>query len=305
MPVPVACGATGIFRPIIYDVLRSISALALLVSLPLTAAPSAKDLDAYIQPYLQWNTFSGVILLAKGEEVLLQKAYGMANYEFNVRNTVDTRFRIASITKRFTHLIITKLAQEKKLSPDDPISKWLPDFPSADKITVSHLVSHRSGIRDPERLRRLIPMSMTPDEAIAVIKEQPLESVPGEKYFYTTANYTLLAAILERVTGKNYADVVRETIYTPAGMTDSGELSTAVVVPRLASGYMPNPFGSGVIVCGPEDPSWKTGGGSSYSTARDLHRFFRALYGGKLMPGVEVSLAASTAPGEKGFRIEW
>ncbi|HJW93189.1 MAG TPA: serine hydrolase domain-containing protein [Thermoanaerobaculia bacterium] len=255
----------------------------LALALPLFAADDlAKKIDAYVAPYVHENTFSGVVLIGKGDDIVFAKPYGMANYEFNVPLAVDTRFPIASITKMFTSAILARLEEENRLSPNDLLAKWVPDFPSADKITVQHLANHKSGIRDPQDLRRIIRANMTTAEVVDVLKKKPLGSAPGEKYSYTTANYAVLAHIIERVTGRTYAEVIRDYVYTPAGMKDSGELSTTSVVPRLTTGYMANPFGPGMSVCGPEDTSWKTGGGSSYSTARDLQRFMRAFYGGKL-----------------------
>ena len=263
-------------------------ALLLFIATAASAAPpSAKELetliDADIAPYVQHSAFSGVVLVGKGDDVLLNKAYGNANYEFGVPNTPDTRFPIASIAKRFTFVIVTKLADEKKLSLDDTLSKWVPDFPSAGKITISHLLHHRSGIRDPQKLRAIIRQNFSTADVVDALKTEPLGSVPGETYAYTTANFAVLAYIIERVTGHTYADVVKKYVYDPAGMRDSGELSTTTVVPRLATGYMPDPFSSGLSVCGPEDTSWKTGGGSSYSTTRDLMRFARAYASGKLL----------------------
>jgi len=253
------------------------------LALPLFAGDDlARKIDAYVAPYVHENTFSGVIMIGKGNDVVFAKPYGMANYEFNVPLTIDTRFPIASITKMFTTAILARLSEENKLSANDVLAKWVPDFPSADKITISHLANHKSGIRDPQELRRIIRANMTTAEVVDVLKKTPLASVPGETYSYTTANYAILAHIIERVTGRTYAEVIRDYVYTPAGMRDSGELATVAVVPRLTTGYMPNPFGPGMAVCGPEDTSWKTGGGSSYSTARDLQRFMRAFYGGKL-----------------------
>ena len=244
-------------------------------------------IDAHIARHVAWDVFSGVVLLAKGDEVLFSRAYGMANQEFAVPNRPDTRFRIASINKFFTGLVLARLAVEKKISYDDPIRKWLPDFPRADKITLGHLAGHRSGIRDPRSLRGVISKSMTPMEAVAVIATEPLATEPGAQYSYTTANYTLLAAIIEKVTGLAYPEAMRQLLYAPAGMTDTGDVTTTTVIPRLASGYMPNPFGEGLAVSGPEDSSWKAGGGSSYSTAADLHRLLRAVYTKKLLPDVD------------------
>jgi CubicO group peptidase (beta-lactamase class C family) len=268
---------------------------------PSTAAPSSpaeleKKVDAYLSPYVRLHAFSGVVLLAKGDAVLLEKAYGMANAEFGVPNRPDTRFAIASISKRFTGIVVARLAGEKKITETDKLSKWVPDFPSADKITVAHLLNHYSGVRDPASLRGTIRVSRTPRETVEILKKEPLGSEPGAVYSYTTANYAILAHVIERVTGRPYAEVVGDFVYKPAGMTDSGELATTGVVPRLATGYMPDPFSDGLSVCGPEDTSWKLGGGASYSTARDLHRFARALYGGKLLGKVRPVEAFKHSP---------
>ena len=263
--------------------------VCLFIAFPaLAAPPTVARIDAIVKPFVERNAFSGVVLAAKGDRVLVQKAYGMANYEFGVPNTAGTRFAIASVTKRFTAVILRRLFDEKKLAPDDPLSKWVPDFPSASSITIDQLMRHRSGVRDPEKLRGIIRMNFTTAEVVDALKTEPLGSKPGEVYSYTTANYAILAHIIERVTGQSYAAVVQQYVYGPAKMKDSGELTTTTVVPRLATGYMPDPFGRGIAVCGPEDMSWKAGGGSSYSTAADLHRFVRALYGGKLLPIDEV-----------------
>ncbi len=118
-------------------------------------------------------------------------------------------------------------------------AKWVPDFPSADKITIAYLLNHHSGIQDSDKLRGIFRRNFTTADAVDAIKAEPLDSVPGEKYSYTTWNYAILAYIIERVTGDSYANVVKKYVYDPAGMRDSGELSTTLVVPRLANGYMP------------------------------------------------------------------
>lgn len=259
--------------------------LLLVLSLSARAASEpalGTNIDSYLKPFVDEHAFSGVVLVAKGDEVIFEKAYGMANYEFAVPNRTDTRFAIASITKRYTGIILQRLVAEKKISMSDTLSKWVPDFPSADKITLEHLRTHYSGLRDPDDLRRLIRMNFTAAEVVEHLRKKPLGGEPGAGYSYTTANYAVLGYVIEKVTGASFADVMQKYIYGPAGMKDSGELLSTTVVPRLASGYMPDPFGGGISVCGPEDMSWKIAGGSSYSTARDLHRFARAWFGGKL-----------------------
>jgi len=252
---------------------------------PQAPAPAtmASAIDAYVAPYVRFHAFSGVVLVARGNRVVAARPYGMANYEFAVANTVDTRFRIASITKRFTNILLARLAEEGKLAASDTLAKYFPDFPKAGRITIAHLANHRSGIRDPEQLRGIISTNFTPAQVVAILAKEPLGSEPGETYAYTTANYAVLAAILEKVTGQSFAQLVKACVYDPAGVRDCGEIDSTTVVPKLASGYMPNPFSDGVSVCGPEDTSWKVGGGSSYATAGDLHRIVRALYAGRLM----------------------
>lgn len=244
--------------------------------------PLSEKIDAYVAPYIRHHAFSGVVLVAQGETVLVNNGYGMANVEFGAPATPATRFAIASITKMFTTAMLARLYEEKRLSPDDVLAKWVPDFPSAEKITIAALASHRSGVRDPDKLRRTIRTNLKTVEVVDVLKQQPLGSVPGETYSYTTANYAILAHVIERVTGETFAKAIHRMVYDPAVMRDSGELTTTTVVPRLATGYGPDPFSGGVAVCGPEDTSWKAGGGSSYSTAADLHSFVRAFYGKKL-----------------------
>jgi CubicO group peptidase (beta-lactamase class C family) len=267
--------------------------LALLLAGPNAAAAPpdpelARSVEAYIAPYVAFRAFSGVILVAKRDSILLEKAWGMASYEFGVPNTPDTRFRIASITKRFTQVVIARLVEEKELSLSDRLAKFCPSFPKAEAITIDQLVGHRSGIRDPDKLRKVISVSYTPAEVVDLLALEPLGSEPGKTYSYTTANYAVLAYVIEKVTGRTFAETVRKYVYEPAGMTDSGDIGTVSVVPRLAGGYMPDPYADrGAAVNGPEDTSWKIGGGSGYATARDLHRFLRAFYGKRLLSSTD------------------
>jgi CubicO group peptidase (beta-lactamase class C family) len=255
----------------------------------LAAEPGLNSqIDAYVSPYVAFRAFSGVIFVARGETVLFEKAWGMANYELGVANTMNTKFRIASITKRFTQVVVTRLVEEKKLSLSDPLARFAPAFPRAEAITIDHLVNHRSGIRDPEKLRRVIATSYTPAEVVDLLAKEPLGSDPGATYSYTTANYAVLAYVIEKATGQTFAEAVKKYVYEPAGMKDSGDIDTVSVVPGLAGGYMPDPYADrGAAWSGPEDTSWKAGGGSGYATARDLHRFLRAYYGRKLLPSLD------------------
>src|SRR5688500_13172158 len=164
-----------------------------------SAATLEQQIETYIKPFRDMQTFSGVIYAARGEKVVFAKAYGMANYEHSVPNTLETRFAIASITKPFTGFILERLVAEKKLSMDDKLAKWVPDFPNASEITVQELRDHRSGIRDPQKLRGIIRRNFSTADVIEKLKTEPLA---GKEYSYTTANYAVLAHIIERVAGR-------------------------------------------------------------------------------------------------------
>src|SRR5579862_9628160 len=115
-------------------------------------APLSSQVDAYIQPYVASNNFSGVILIAREGKILVNQGYGLANRELAVANTPDTRFHIASVSKSFTAAAILVLEQRGKLSVRDPLSKFIPDYPNGDKITIHHLLTHTSGIANANNL---------------------------------------------------------------------------------------------------------------------------------------------------------
>jgi len=108
--------------------------------------------EAYVEPYVRSNNFSGVVLLAREGKVVLRKGYGMANYELGVPNTPESKFHIASVSKSFTAAALLLLEQQGKLSVNDPLSKFIPDYPNGDRITIHHLLAHTSGIPDVNRL---------------------------------------------------------------------------------------------------------------------------------------------------------
>src|SRR6267378_5020585 len=167
------------------------------------------EVDAFVQPYMEGNNFSGSILIARQGKVLISKGYGMADYELSVPNTPQTRFHLASLTKSFTAAAIMILQEQGKLSVEDPLKKFVPDYPNGDKITIHHLLTHRSGIPNVNNFpeygsKSLSRMSL--DEIIRMFKDKPLEFEPGARYRYSNSNYNLLAFIIEKTSGKSYGD---------------------------------------------------------------------------------------------------
>ena len=179
------------------------------------------EIDAYIEPFVKAAGFSGTLLIAKGGEVLVNKGYGMANYEWDVPNTPKTIFQIASVSKSFTAAAIMILEERGLLSIDDPLAKFIPDYPSGDRITVHHLLTHTSGIPNVNEFPdydRKSRFPITLEQIIAMFKNKALEQEPGGGYRYSNSNYNLLAYIIEMVSGESYSDFLRTSIFEPLGM---------------------------------------------------------------------------------------
>jgi len=242
--------------------------------------------DEYLQPYIEAEGFSGAVLIAKGGKIVLSKGYGMANYELDVPNTAQTKFHIASISKTFTAASILILEEKGKLSVRDPLAKFIPDYPRGDKITIHHLLTHTSGIPNVNDFADYEEKSRFPHtlkEIISWFKDKPLEFKPGEKYSYSNSNYNLLAYIIEEVSGKSYGEFLKENIFEPLGMNNTGHDGTAgTLLKNRASGYVPA-SGSGIENAPYLDWSIKAGNGSLYSTVEDLYKWDRALYTEKIL----------------------
>lgn len=241
----------------------------------------AGEVDAYVQPLVEANNFSGSILIGKAGKVVFAKSYGMANYELAVPNAARTRFHIASISKSFTAAAILILEQQGKLRVEDPLSKFIPDYPSGDKITVHHLLTHRSGIPNANDLPEYAEKSklrLSLPEVIALFKDKPLEFPPGSRFRYSNSNYNLLAFIIEKVSGKSYGEFLAENIFRPLKMDNTADdLGTDELIPNRASGYVPVRMED--IQNAPYlNWSIKRGNGSLYSIVDDLYKWDRALY---------------------------
>jgi CubicO group peptidase (beta-lactamase class C family) len=233
-------------------------------------------LDTYLAPYLKRHDFSGAVLIARGDTVLLRKGYGMASYELGVPNTPETKFRIASLTKTFTAAAVVMLQERGRLRFEDHLDKFLPKFPKADRITVLHLLTHRSGVAEPDG-GAIFWRRLTPDELIDSFKNKPFLFEPGARDQYSNAGYILLARVIERVSGQHYGDFLHEQIFKPLGMADTGYFDRESIVPNRAAGYTPGPGPLGLENAPSPDPATELGCGCLCSTANDLYRWAQAV----------------------------
>jgi CubicO group peptidase (beta-lactamase class C family) len=279
--------------------LKSIVAWRLLL-LALPAVPClAQDtgrMDQVVQTYVANHTFMGSVLVARGSQVLFNKGYGFADLEWDVPNSPSTKFRLGSVTKQFTAASILLLEEHGKLSVNDPVQKYMPDAPAAwDRITIFHLLTHTSGIPNftsfPD-YPKLEPFATTAGQLVARFRDKPLDFAPGEKWSYSNSGYVLLTYLIEKVTGGSYEAFVRDNIFVPLGMKDSGYDSNSAVILHRASGYVfnDNRFQNAGFV----HMSVPQGAGALYSSTEDLLKWEQGLFGGKLLRAA--SLEKMTTP---------
>ncbi|HEY7479987.1 MAG TPA: serine hydrolase [Gemmatimonadales bacterium] len=265
---------------------------------------SAGAVDAFVAPYVSSNNFTGVILVARGDSVLLERGYGLANPELGVANTPRSRFHIASVTKAFTAAAILWLEERGRLRTSQPVAGYLPGYPNGEKLRLEHLLTHTSGIPnldgpDWDREERL-PHSTA--ELVGLFKDRPLEFEPGARTSYSNSNYSLLALIIEQVSGQAYGDFMRDSIFVPLGLSATlhdGDMTR--LIPDRATGTEPDGV-KGLRFPRYVDWSARTGSGSVVTTAGDLRRFMRALFSGELIG--RQSVERILAPAE-GFAYGW
>ncbi|MFZ2491929.1 MAG: serine hydrolase [Thermoanaerobaculia bacterium] len=261
--------------------------IALAIAIPLHAADKKVEIDSLLAKYQEYGRFNGSALVATDKGVILAKGYGKANFEWDVPNAPDTKFRLGSITKQFTSMLVMQLVQEGKIDIDKPMTAYLPDYrkETGDKVTVRHLLNHTSGIPSytgmPGFMRDKTRDPYSVDDFVKKYASGDLEFEPGSKYAYNNSGYFLLGAILEKVTGKTYEQLLTERIFKPLGMKNSGFEHWSEILPKRASGYHKGP--SGLQVSPYLDMSIPYAAGSLYSTVEDLYTWDRALYTDKLL----------------------
>jgi len=233
------------------------------------------------------DRFLGAVLVAKNGKPVFTQAYGLADREHKVPNTLKTRFRIGSMNKMFTATSILQLAQAGKLGLDDPVGKYLTDYPNKDvatKVTIRHLLSHTGGTGDifgPDFEAHRLELR-TLQDYIKLYGNRPLQFEPGSRWEYSNYGFILLGAVIEKVSGRGYYDYVREHIYEPAAMTSSGSETEDEPVPDRSIGYT-RMEGKDLHPNTDTLPYRGTSAGGGYSTVEDLLKFANALEDHRLL----------------------
>jgi CubicO group peptidase (beta-lactamase class C family) len=250
----------------------------------------SKAVSEVVKNYNARGDFEGVVLVAKGGRVIHKQAVGLANREWKIPHRLDTRFRICSITKQFTAVLVMQLVEAGKLNLDTPVSEYLPDFRknSGGKITLRNLLSSSSGLPTFDDLafwqkddEQLASASFTAMNYISSSSSSGLSFEPGAKFNYNNADFILVGAILEQISGKSFEQLLQEKILQPLGMKRTGILKQKEITENLASGYIKQ--NSQIF----KEPYFHiqnySSAGAMYSTAEDMLLWNTALLTNKLL----------------------
>ncbi|MDQ4121857.1 MAG: serine hydrolase [Acidobacteriota bacterium] len=272
-----------------------------------TTQQIVSKVDEYMNAAVKNYHYSGSILVTLNGLPIVKKSYGMANYELNVPNTSQTRFRIASITKQFTAMAVIILKERGKLNVTDSICKYLENCPAAwQPITIRNLLTHTSGIPNFRAMPRYAEFAsdqrFTYTGFVDVFRDAPLQFTPGERYAYSNSGYFLLGLIIERVSGQSYAEFLRDNIFTPLGMKNSGYDDSRRLVPNRASGYIWN--GTSFVNAPYINMVIPFAAGALYSTIEDLLIWDQALYAEKLVSRKSLEEMYTPFRGEYGYGVE-
>ncbi len=238
---------------------------------------NAAQVDALFQAFAGGKCPGVAVGIIRDGQLILKRGYGLADVEKAVPITSATIFRIGSVTKSFTSIAILQQVEAGKLSLDDPLARYLPDFPRSHEILIRHLLSHTAGVPD--------------FVSIEQAEKIPLDFPPGTRINYSNTGYDLLGKVLEKVTGQKYEEVLRDQIFQPAGMLHSGYDTTAEL-PGRAQGYLLNEKGAYQPIQ-PEGIASAFAAGGLYSNVEDMARWEQALEAGKLLKQETLEMAST------------
>lgn len=259
-------------------------------SLPTFAQPKddkqlTAEFDKLLSDQYKTNETGCAALVSRNGQIIYKKAFGMANLELNIPMQADNIFRIGSITKQFTAVAILQLMEQGKLSLQDDITKFIPDYPThGHHISIEHLLTHTSGIQsytDMKDFGEIMRKDMKPEELIAHFKNQPMEFAPGTKWNYNNSGYFLLGYIIEKITGKTYPQYLEENFFKPLDMTNSYYGSDSKIIKNRASAYEKGK--DGFVNAEPLSMTLPYSAGSIQSTVEDLFKWHQAVHAYKLL----------------------
>jgi CubicO group peptidase (beta-lactamase class C family) len=263
-----------------------------------------KKLDHYMLSKVEKEGFSGTVLVAKNNKIVYSRAFGYADRELNVKNSIQTKYRIGSITKQFTAAAILKLTESNALSLQDKLSKFFPSYLKGDSISIHMLLNHSSGIKNYTNLpafEQLFPLALAKDSIIALFKNQSLDFKPGTQWRYSNSGYFLLGCIVEQVSGQDFGQYIKKNLLIPAGLLNTSMDRPDFILHNRAKGYHK------------EDKIWKNASyismefpfsaGALVSTVNDLYLWNKALHQGNLLQANSKKQMMQAYLGEYGYGL--
>jgi CubicO group peptidase (beta-lactamase class C family) len=253
----------------------------------LFAQSKEAKLSEIMNTYHNFNMFDGAVLVAENGKVIYKEAFGLANREWNIPNSTDTKFMIGSISKPITATLVLILAEKGLINLDKTVGDYLPSFKNkpAEKVTIRQLLSHSSGIPNYDIIKDFFPnisrRSFSREDYVKVFQDSALAFTPGSRHLYSSWGYFTLGYIIESVTGKTYSQAMKEEIFDKINMNNSGSYLHTQIVSKRASGY-DHDFGN-YLSADFRDQSNTMGTGDIYSTVEDLFQFHMALADNSLM----------------------
>jgi len=280
---------------------------ALLAAALATTAARAQDAHALVRyvdsvanaAVAEHRTAGVSVAVVKNGRTVLAKGYGFADLENDVPATAETVYRIGSVTKQFTSAAIMRLVEQGKVSLDDTLQKFLPNFPTqGNRVTVRHLLNHTSGIKSYTSLgpkwQRVMRLDLATDSLVAMFANEPFDFKPGDKWLYDNSGYFLLGMIIEKVSGKPYGQYLKDELFTPLGLRSTIYCDQAPLIKHRAQGYSVRPD-STFINAEPLSMTQPYAAGSLCSTVTDLAAWTLALASGKVVSPASYKLM--TTPG--------
>lgn len=263
-----------------------------------------KKMDDYMKAQVDLKEFNGTALVMQKGKIIYEKAFGMADREWAVPNTIETKYRIGSVTKQFTAACIMQLAEQGKLSLDDKLSKYITDYPKGDSVTIHMLLNHTSGIKNYTDMPAFWPkavLPMVPDSMIAIFKNAPYDFSPGSKWKYSNSGYFLLGYIIEKVSKTSYGDYLLKNVIQKIGLKNTNlDRNDSILVYR-AKGYSKDESGwQNAMFISMDGPF---SAGAMFSTVHDLQEWMKALMENKVVSPASVQKMTTAYMNNYGYGL--
>jgi len=294
--------------------MRSLFSLLIMSVITCRLSGQSTDISTFIDSYASSHKFSGTILIQKNNQTLYNNSFGLANLQFGIPNTNESVYKIASVTKIFTSVLIMQLYEQGKIDLNSPVKTYIPDYPGkgADKITIRQLLNHTSGLPyiGPKSKEEAVEKGMeefqiphTIDDAIRKYYSYDLVNEPGKVFSYNNGEYIILGKIIENIYGKSYEEVLIQQILKPLGMNNSGLLFQYKIIKNLSDSYFSMNDSSGLVNDLPVYIQNWYSAGAMYSTISDLSKFSESLFSGKLLKQESLNLMLSPGLDDYGFGV--